>query len=152
MKYLLAILITTALLPLKSLATTRDPIVGESRACYTQLNDSKLRVLDVSSLRINDLGGSKYNSAAAERPEQYTHSYEFVIAGNGGINLIHSPMLMKSISTEILTQCTSIGSVTFRVNPANQSETFGKKQDGFIFKFTCAENLEGITWGTQPCQ
>lgn len=141
-----------ALLPLKSLATTRDPIVGESSTCYRQLNDSKLRVLEVSSLRINDLGASKYTSAAAGKPEQYTHSYEFVIAGNGGINLIHSPALMQSISTDILVTCTSIGSVTFRVNPANQAKTFGKKQDGSVFKFTCVENLEETTWGTQPCQ
>jgi len=143
---------TTALLPLKSLATTRDPIVGESSTCYRQLNDSKIRVLEVSSLRINDLGASKYTAAAAGRPEQYTHSYEFVMAGNGGINLIHSPALMQSISTEILAKCTSIGSVTFRVNPAQQSETFGKKQDGSVFKFACADNLEKVSWGTQPCQ
>lgn len=150
MKYLLAVLMTTALLPLKSLATTRDPIVGESRACYRQLNDSKLRVLDVSSLRINELGASKYKTAVAERPAQYTHSYEFVLAGNGGVNLIHSPVLMQSISTEILAKCTSIGSITFRVNPSNQSESFGKKQDGSVFKFACSANAE-TTWGTQPC-
>ncbi|PZD73972.1 hypothetical protein C1752_01523 [Acaryochloris thomasi RCC1774] len=151
MKYLLTTLMIMTLVPLKSSATTRDPIIGESKACYTQLDTSKRRLLGIKSLRIFELGASKYTSAATERPKQYTHAYEFVLKGNGGKNLLASPVLMNNIATEILTRCPSIGSVAFKMSQTDQSASFGKKQEGSISRFICVSNPGELKWGTQLC-
>lgn len=124
---------------------------GTSTKCARQIEATEQRLLEIKDLSLVEAGTEEYSESEPDRPLYATHSAYFIVEQSGGSNLMHSPVLMKSIATDIFAKCDAAGSVIFTFNNSDWVEIYGKFTDGSVKSFKCAEDLTTIPWGTQPC-
>lgn len=145
------LLLISVLLPMNISARAAEISEGVSRQCEQQIEATEQKLLEITNLNLVKSGTEKYAASEPKRPVYATYSIYFITNKRGGSNLMNSPRLMRSISTELFANCDAAGSVTFGFNKSNRSEIFGKMTNGTILKFECAKDLDKITWGTQAC-
>lgn len=149
--YLPHLLLISVLLPTNISTRAAEISEGVSRQCEQQIEASEQRLLEIPDLNLVKSGTEKYAASEPNRPVYATHSIYFITDKRGDSNLLNSPILMKSISTELFAKCNAAGSVIFGFDKSEWSEIFGKMTDGTIRKFECTQDLGKITWGTQAC-
>lgn len=145
------LLLASTLLPSSLSVRAAEIHHAVSRQCVSQIEVTEKKLLEVSNLNLVEAGTDKYPDAKTGRPVYATHYVYFITEEAGGENLMNSPVLMKSMATELFSQCGAAGSVIFGLRQSDRSEVFGKMTDGTIQKFDCAEDSTNITWGEQPC-
>jgi hypothetical protein len=79
-------------------------------------------------------------------------------AWNKAAGVMKSPQLQKSVATQIIQACSTIGAVTFVLDVPRSSPwevVFGIMPDGAIAEFQCVENprrqSNGLDWGFIYC-
>lgn len=150
-KYLFLSLLASPIFLINNQSQAIQPIQGESAGCHKQVDISKRQITQIKDLELIEASTDRYSYAESGRPENFTHSINFVVEGKGGSNLMTSPALQKSIASDIMAQCSKVGSVVFTANNSDWVEIVGKMADGSIRAFECGTGLSDEPWGTQVC-
>ncbi len=153
MKRFLAILLLSLIYCLPSVAQEGSPLDEEPTACETEIESTKNQVQSVNRITLVESGSMLYRDIQTSRPVTFTHSFLFLVGGGGGGNLLNSPVLMTSLASRILHNCSHVGNVVFGFNQTDQSEIYGKRDNGEVFPFKCVavgEDIEPV-WGEYVC-
>ena len=87
-----------------------------------------------------------------DHPKNLDFMYSFPIMGRGAGNVINSPVLLKSISTNIVANCKDIGMVRFGIYGTDDARSFGLLNNGKVQEFKCiASGAANPPWGSEHC-
>ena len=85
--------------------------------------------------------------------------YKLILSVNGekAVNVMNSPVLLTSISTQIIENCDLIGAIDIGVHRTDYITTFGLMNEGSIQEFQCTfQNVKNpvrfpLSWGYMVC-
>ena len=91
-----------------------------------------------------------------KNPPNHRHfSYSLALMGPGTENVLNSPVFLKNITTNIISNCKDIGMVRFGIYATDHARSFGLMNDGNVRGFQCKEssgsNSQEFPWGTEHC-
>jgi hypothetical protein len=136
-----------------SLAQERPPLPASSTACDANISMTKSRIQTIRGLTLVESGLHLYRDLNTSRPPAFTHSFFFLMKGDGGKNLMNSPVLMGDLATDVLSGCAHIGDVVFGIHQTDWSAIYGKRENGEVFSFECVDAGGDVTpaWGKFVC-
>jgi hypothetical protein len=89
-----------------------------------------------------------------DHPANRPYSYVFILKGSASESIMNSPKFMKSIAEKIITNCNSVGAVSFAVSQTGWRYSIGLRSDGKLDFFDCLEH-DGVDitlkWGQKDC-
>jgi hypothetical protein len=101
------------------------------------------------------------SQAYPDHPANRSQDYLFPMEGAAVASVMKSTQFMRDISTKIIQDCSSVGSVTFGFANSGAARTIGIFSDGQIKIFECAEEFgiypgrgnmgQSLKWGMQYC-
>lgn len=123
-----------------------------SSKCQAAIDKSKSKIANVSGIGMNKSNKNDISSVYENLPKQRSSQYQFTVGGNGGKNIMYSPVLMSDISENIISNCNNIGSVKFEVDQTDNRIAYGLVNDS-VKKFDCtsATDKSKLKWGQISC-
>jgi hypothetical protein len=155
-------IVITVLFSFSVLSGYTSPITSQpssliGKECTKSIDSLKSRLKAIKKLNLISTGTMNlsewsYINAPSDRPLILL----IVMADSGGKNLMHSSKMMKSISTNIIASCKSIGAVSFGINQTDWGAIYGLMPNGATQAFQCVEPHRGeshndLKWGTYLC-
>jgi hypothetical protein len=111
----------------------------------------KGRDLEVVLVQSRDM--SEYSE---EYPTGRPLNYQFRIEGSAADDVMYSPQFLQALSTQVINNCASAGSVTFGVNRTGWGEQYGYMGEGRVEAFRCvqpdrSQSNRRLAWGYHFC-
>ena len=127
-----------------------------SAGCEQAIASARKKLSAVPSLTIKDARSKPIGHP--NPPRGRAQHYTFGLIGQGGLNALTSPRLTSQLSAQIISNCPSIGQVTFGMWQSDAVATYGLMPGKMIRAFQCSDsgNLRlGIPpeprWGEFVC-
>ncbi|MEO0949407.1 MAG: hypothetical protein AAFY11_14940 [Cyanobacteria bacterium J06641_5] len=148
-----------ALLPLWVWATAFGPAlaIADSRSCQTAIATSiqKLDRVANTSIEFSNLDRHGYRNY----PDGRSHQIKFGISGVGINDILNSPVFLKEVATQIVSNCDDLGLVGFGKFQAERGgKFFGMMSTGNVREFECITKLDlthnptaELAWGSILC-
>jgi len=121
---------------------------SSSKQCNATLGTAKSRVETGRDANVDLIQRfSADNGYPPNRPVML----QFTIGGSAGSSIMNSPEFMRSISTDIIDDCSDVSAVAFNLNQTDWTEVFGLIE-GKVEKFKCySPGTPYPGWGYQGC-
>lgn len=129
-----------------------NPIqLADARTCRKAISAAHNKLNQVKNVRVSFFYNSQHGYD--RYPINRTMSYDFALAGSGVGNVLSSPVFMRDISTQIISNCASIGIVSFGRAHTDTGETYGlMPKNGRVEAFKClTPSANEIPWGYTIC-
>ena len=152
-KLILSLCVLQSLFHWAAPATAQESLLQLDSQCRGAIQSAQERLEQNRSLTTNIHVVNMVDSRA-EYPEGQPLSIGFTLRGSAAPSVMQSPQMLKAISTEIITNCQPVSTVTFSVFPTDWSTAYGWFADGRIEEFKCLapEHSGGRTpYGYQSC-
>ena len=154
-RLLLMLIVTGFTLPLASSASSQQstPTCAEAKA------SAQRRLAGIRNLTVK-IETLDFSTAYPDHPEGRSDNYMVSMQGKAVSSVMNSPLLMKTIASDVLNACDTIGMVTFGQANSGWFQRVGMFADGMIDFFKCAEDVginpgrgsEGrLRWGLNYC-
>ncbi|WP_339363151.1 hypothetical protein [Aliterella atlantica] len=149
-------LITTGLIALDTIMLLVLPLqtqeVKANSSCTATVSAAQNRIETRRNVRVITRI-SDVSELYPDHPTARPHEYELLLEGAASESIMNSPKFIKSIAAKIITNCNSVGSVTFGVNQTGWSYSVGLIQ-GKVQFFECLDydgSDRKLNWGEQYC-
>lgn len=138
----------------------KKPIVPpEVLSCQAAIDETKSEIADVPGIVVNESREADISNLYEDAPKEGSQQYQLIVGGVGGRNILnYSPKLMTEVSTNIVNNCSKIGSVKFELNEADERVANHKLVygliDGSVKEFECvspSEEASKLKWGQASC-
>jgi hypothetical protein len=121
------------------------------KSCETAIADGRSRIQKGKDIAVTtDI--ADHSDIYPNHPKGRPLFVTIIVDGNAADSVMSSPVFQKTITSEIIKSCGSVGAVTFGRQRTDWSITFGIMPDGTIKGFECIDP-EGSNplWGQQIC-
>lgn len=136
--------------PARSLSS--KSLEAESVSCRTALLDGRKRIEKLNT-KVTDI--SRYKHERKDGPEKKPFSYVFSMTGPATLSIMKSDKFLNSISTEIISKCSSVSLIQYGFAMSDYTVTFGLMKSGKVEEFDCIEFKRGVdvpvNWGQTVC-
>ncbi|HEY9631582.1 MAG TPA: hypothetical protein V6C84_30185 [Coleofasciculaceae cyanobacterium] len=123
-------------------------------ACSNALASAQQRLEEGRTLTIG-IRQNDISNQYPDHPEGRTSQYMFVLSGRPTLTILNSPQFMRSISSEIIENCDSVGIVSFIQWNSDGPAMFGIMPSGQVEGFHCLERNRRSQvrpqWGQEVC-
>lgn len=129
-----------------------QPIHTSSNLCDTAIRSTKsqLEQLQQGKIWINQVDVAQLNPSF---PNDRPHAYAITLDGQAASNVMKSPQLMQSISTNLISNCSTVSLVSFGKAQTDWSIHFGLIGSTQIEQFQCVNEPtpDRLPWGYKRC-
>ncbi|MCG9891429.1 MAG: hypothetical protein MH252_10180 [Thermosynechococcaceae cyanobacterium MS004] len=138
--------------PFSAIAQPKSRI-AETGECRNAIARGRSRI-ERSNAKVVEV--VQHPNDAPDRPAGKNIGYSFGLMGPGTQSVLRSQRFLTAVSTDIISNCKTVGTVTFGVSQTDDSQTYGLMKSGKVEAFKCAdpgrvERQEPILWGEQIC-
>lgn len=154
------LILSNAILPLSAISAkhTRGIYVSQSGLevssvrCQVALDEATNTVEEVPSVQMSTMDIRSLAEEYSDFPAERAYGVYIGIEGQAAINVLNSPQLLTSISSQLIEECDSVSMVKFAMHQTDLNVIFGLV-GGSVLSFECTEPSPGrITqWGTTVC-
>ena len=130
----------------QGMVVATEECVGAISSVESQLKSD--RDLTIEFSQIND------RNAYGTPPEGRPHQYAFGMSGSAVEGVMSSPVLLNTLTTQIIDNCDSISSVSFGLWQSGLVSVYGLLPSGEVEPFKCPEDYEfnpdtdrDLVWG-----
>ncbi|MEO1432971.1 MAG: hypothetical protein AAFV71_28680 [Cyanobacteria bacterium J06633_8] len=149
-------LISTGLIAVNLLIAQALPLQAQSGrrtnigSCNAALTSAKNRIKKGRNIQIRI---NKYIHGYSNAPVNRSHEYGIGLEGRATSSIFNSPVFMKSIASQIIYNCKTVGILSFGFG-YDRIVAFGLMTSGKVVKFKCLYG-EGVNikprWGQALC-
>ncbi|MEM6398792.1 MAG: hypothetical protein AAF757_00970 [Cyanobacteria bacterium P01_D01_bin.116] len=149
-------LIATGLIAVNLLIAQALPLQAQSArrtnrsSCNAALTSAKNRIKRGRNVQLTT---NKFSHDYSDAPVNRSHEYGIGLEGRAASSIFNSPVFMKSIASQIIYDCKTIGMVSFGAG-YDRVVAFGLMPSGKVVKFKCLYG-EGVSikprWGQAWC-
>lgn len=97
----------------------------------------------------------QFKQRSQDHPTNRSLGYSFALSGEGVVDVMSSKVFLTDVSTEIISNCKSISSVTFSQYKSDWINTYGLMKNEKIEPFKCISAGRGaerkLSWGKEIC-
>jgi hypothetical protein len=149
-------LITTGLIALDTLLPLGLPVqaqeVATTRDCTATIAAVQNRIEKGRDIYVT---ARSYNISAdyPDHPRGRPYQHQFILNGNASKSIMNSSKFLESIATNIISNCNSVGLVSFAVYQTGWNSSIGLMPNGSLKFFECLHyelNLKPV-WGQEVC-
>ena len=154
------LILSNAILPLSAISAkhARGVYVSQSgykasdMQCQAALNEATNTVEEVPSVQMSTMDIRSLAEEYSDFPAERAHGVYIGIEGQAAINVLNSPQLLTSISSQLIEECDSVSMIKFAIHQTDWNVVFGLV-DGSVLSFECIEPSLGRIrqWGTTVC-
>jgi hypothetical protein len=123
----------------------------QNNSCENAITKARVKI-EGSNTRIVNLDKRKHYYT--DFPSGRNMEYSFWLVGPGISNLINSDVLLTSLSSDIISNCRTIGIVIFGLYQSESVVTYGLMKNGMVQKFKCVDAVRNrpiVLWGYESC-
>jgi hypothetical protein len=122
-----------------------------NKACESTLSKVRNQIEESKSNVVNI---DRYEHRYTDYPSNRHLAYSFWLTGSGVSNIINSPVFLTALSTDIFSNCNTVGIVKFGFYQSENVVTYGFMKNGSVKKFKCIDanrNRQTDPWGYVSC-
>ena len=120
--------------------------------CQNAISNSIRRIENASSTVVKF---EQFKQRYQDYPTNLSLGYYVLISGEGSVDVMSSKVFLTDISTQIISNCKSISSVTFGRYKSDWVRTYGLMKNGKTEPFKCISPGRGaereLSWGKEIC-
>ncbi|MFN7786857.1 MAG: hypothetical protein ACK5QY_00210 [Pseudanabaena sp.] len=120
--------------------------------CQNAISNSIRRIENARSTIVKF---EQFKQRYQDYPTNRSLGYDALISGEGAVDVMSSKVFLTDISTQIISNCKSISSVTFGRYKTDWIRTYGLMENGKIEPFKCISAGRGaereLSWGKEIC-
>lgn len=120
--------------------------------CQNAISNSIRRIENARSTVVKV---EQFKQSSQDYPLNRSLGYTFSLSGEGVLDVMSSKVFLTDISTQIISNCQSISSVSFSQYRTDWVGTFGLMKNGKVEHFECVPAQRGVErelpWGKKIC-
>jgi hypothetical protein len=126
----------------------------DDKSCEVAIARAKERISQGRDIRIVSSESADSTPRYPDHPNGRPLIFTILLDGNAARSVMNSPVFQKTIASEIIRACSSVGAVSFGKYQTGWGSTVGLMADGTIESFQCAEmgrDRPNPSWGQEYC-